>query len=303
MHRISDFKMTGISRRNFAMFRSLCGENTLKNVVIVTNMWGEVEESVGARRETELKTDELLFKPVLDRSARMMRHTNTIESAQLIVSSLIGNRPDQLQIQTEVVDEHKDLNQTAAGSFLDSEAVEKARREHEEELQRQREEAERIQREREEQLVREREHARREAEAAEARAREAHERFLAQQEEERRQHEVRMQEMRRKVEAEAEARRQEDARIRHLEEENQRRAHEAEEERRRHERAMAEIRGRSVLTSSAKVLRLGVAKTEPWRAVMIVKVCHTLLSTWHYQPHDDASLVSSRSDTLRRTLS
>ena len=33
MHRISDFKMGGISRRNFHMFRSLCGEKTLKNVV------------------------------------------------------------------------------------------------------------------------------------------------------------------------------------------------------------------------------------------------------------------------------
>ncbi|KAJ3556344.1 hypothetical protein NM688_g2081 [Phlebia brevispora] len=44
MQRISDVKMSGISRRNFGMIRSLCGDNTLKNVIIVTNMWGEITD-------------------------------------------------------------------------------------------------------------------------------------------------------------------------------------------------------------------------------------------------------------------
>jgi hypothetical protein len=36
VHRISDVLMGGISSRNFRMFRKLCGDDTLKNVVIVT---------------------------------------------------------------------------------------------------------------------------------------------------------------------------------------------------------------------------------------------------------------------------
>lgn len=37
-HRISDFEMGEISMRNLNMFRKLCGDGTLQNVVIVTNM-------------------------------------------------------------------------------------------------------------------------------------------------------------------------------------------------------------------------------------------------------------------------
>ena len=54
MHRISDFRVGGIAKRNFNMFRKLCGDETLRNVVIVTNMWGEVSPAQGAAREREL---------------------------------------------------------------------------------------------------------------------------------------------------------------------------------------------------------------------------------------------------------
>jgi hypothetical protein len=45
--------MGGISTRNFKMFREICGENTLKNVVIVTNTWGAVSKEIGEAREQE----------------------------------------------------------------------------------------------------------------------------------------------------------------------------------------------------------------------------------------------------------
>ncbi len=124
MHRISDFRVGGVSRRNFSMFRKLCGDETLKNVVIVTNMWGEVTLERGAARELELATDDLLFKPVLSNGARMVRHSNIVSSAEAVLLYLIHNRPRALQIQQELVDDGKDISETAAGQELARELVE-----------------------------------------------------------------------------------------------------------------------------------------------------------------------------------
>jgi hypothetical protein len=82
VHRISDVRMGGISSRNFRMFRKLCGDDTLKNVVIVTNTWSEVGQAKGEMREAELKNK--FFKPALDKGAQMLRHDNTVQSAHNI---------------------------------------------------------------------------------------------------------------------------------------------------------------------------------------------------------------------------
>ncbi|KAJ7364254.1 P-loop containing nucleoside triphosphate hydrolase protein [Mycena albidolilacea] len=121
MHRISDVRMGGISTRNFKMFRQLCGESTLRNVVIVTNMWGEVLHEVGEAREAELAGDGRFFKAVLDKGARMLRHYNNAASATAILHYLIGNQPRALRIQRELVDQGKDILQTAAGGELNRE--------------------------------------------------------------------------------------------------------------------------------------------------------------------------------------
>lgn len=120
-HRISDFRMGGILLKNFRTFRSLCGEQTLRNVVIVTNMWGEVNPQLGEERERELSTKDDFFKPALDKGAQMMRHYNTPESAQKIVRHLLKNNPMALQIQREIVDEHRDVSQTAAAEEIERE--------------------------------------------------------------------------------------------------------------------------------------------------------------------------------------
>ncbi|KIP04290.1 hypothetical protein PHLGIDRAFT_109800 [Phlebiopsis gigantea 11061_1 CR5-6] len=121
MHRISDFRMGGVSRRNLSMFRKLCGDETLRNVVIATTMWSEVTPERGAARELELRTDEILFKPLIDRGATMFRHENTLASAHALLRHLADNRPAPLRIQRELVDEGKDITQTAAGVELDRE--------------------------------------------------------------------------------------------------------------------------------------------------------------------------------------
>ncbi len=132
MHRISDFRMGGISTRNFKMFRQLCGDSTLKNVVIVTNMWSEVSKEVGEARETELASQDLFFKPVLSKGALMLRNENNKESAQNILRHIVENHPLSLQIQRELVDQKKDISQTAAGEELNRELMQQIKRHREE---------------------------------------------------------------------------------------------------------------------------------------------------------------------------
>lgn len=113
------------------MFRELCGDKTLKNVVLVTNMWGEVPHEVGEARERELATN--YFKPVLDKSAQLTRHLNTVQSAHDIILSIMKNVPIPLQIQRELVDEGKDIVNTSAGEVINKELNEQIRR-HQAEL-------------------------------------------------------------------------------------------------------------------------------------------------------------------------
>lgn len=79
-------------------------------------MWGEVTPDRGAARELELADH--FFKRALNQGARMVRHLNTTNSAQEILLHLVHNVPIPLQIQKELVDENKDISETAAGQEL-----------------------------------------------------------------------------------------------------------------------------------------------------------------------------------------
>lgn len=131
IHRISDRRFSGIAGRNFKIFRELCGETSLKNVVLLTNMWDEVTRGVGEAREGELAST--FLKPALDKGARIARHHNTEQSAHDAIRRIMDNHPIVLQIQREIVDEHKDISSTAAGEAINTELAEEMKR-HEAEL-------------------------------------------------------------------------------------------------------------------------------------------------------------------------
>ncbi|KAJ3509702.1 hypothetical protein NMY22_g16205 [Coprinellus aureogranulatus] len=230
IHRISDFRMGGISLKNFKTFRKLCGEATLRNVIIVTNMWGEVTPELGAQREHELSTSPDFFLPALDKGAKMMRHLNTSQSGITIVKHILGsNNPMALQIQTEIVEERKDVSQTAAAEEIE--------RELRAEKERQRVEAERVKREMEEAAKRRDEQLRWERDQEALRRQAELDRIAAEQKRVQEQMERERLEMERRMREEEEARRREMERI-HREnqarieqeriaaEEAQRRAHE-----------------------------------------------------------------------------
>jgi len=114
--------------RNFGVFRKLCGEETLKNVVIMTNMWGNATLEVGEARERQLSA--LFFKPAIDKGAQFIRHANTADSAHAVIHAILDNHPLALQIQEELVDQHMEFSRTAAG-----EEIRRALNEHAEKLE------------------------------------------------------------------------------------------------------------------------------------------------------------------------
>lgn len=132
MHRISDLRMSGTSKRNFRIFRELCGETTLRNVLVVTNMWGNVDPKIGEERERELGENDKLFRPVLEKGGRLLRHDNTEASARAILHHLVDNQAAALAIQHEIVDENRDLVHTSAGVELVRTLKEQAQRQAEE---------------------------------------------------------------------------------------------------------------------------------------------------------------------------
>ena len=120
-HRISDLTMDWMSMINFKMFRKLCGDTTLRNAVIVTNMWGQVDLQVGEAREVELVREDTFFKPVFDKGAQITRNWNNFDSAQNTIRLVLNNRPIPLRIQRELVDERKHIYETSVSEELNRE--------------------------------------------------------------------------------------------------------------------------------------------------------------------------------------
>ena len=181
MHRISDKRFSGIAGRNFKIFRELCGEASLKNVVLVTNMWSEVSVEVGEARERELSSN--FLKPALDKGAQMARHHDTEQSAYEVIRRIMNNHPVVLQIQHELVDQHKDVANTAAAGAVDAE-LDAEKKRHEAEVKKAQEEVQRKMREKEEEARRRIEEETRKREEEMRRAREEQERIAHQRRQE-----------------------------------------------------------------------------------------------------------------------
>ena len=125
-HRISDPHWRRSDVRSFGWLRPLCGEPTLKNVVLATNMWGNVKPEIGAAREHQLATESV--EPALDKGARFRRHHDTSESAHQIIRAILDNRGEPLQVQRELVDEWREFDQTTVGEEITREVDESKRK-------------------------------------------------------------------------------------------------------------------------------------------------------------------------------
>jgi len=116
LHRISDVRMGGSALRNLSMFKKLCGESCYSNVILMTTRWDTTDKATGESREAELADS--FWKPMIARGSKMLRYA-TDEDGIAAVKMLVNKEvPITLKIQTELVDEHKELINTGAGNEL-----------------------------------------------------------------------------------------------------------------------------------------------------------------------------------------
>lgn len=140
LHSITDTRMGFSALKNLKMFRALCGNTSLEHVVLATTKWDDLlKEETGRAREKELEATPEFWGDMLENGSHMFRHENNRRSAVRIINHLLRVRGEMvLDIQRQMIDQGRSLDQTSAGRELERE-VEKVRLKLEKELEEARE--------------------------------------------------------------------------------------------------------------------------------------------------------------------
>jgi len=228
LHPISSLRIGGTARENLQMFRKLCGDGALKNVILATTFWDCIGREKGRNNENELTTNDEFWGTLVKKGSIVCRlKQNDPSSAFAILEKIEGHCV--LRAQEEIVDEGKKIQETGAASFTRA-AIEKSlENDFEREMKSARKALEERQREDNERARKQREEVKRQIQRQEEKRRRLEaERILQEEEEERERERERRrieEELRRKVEERqreweriaAERRAQEEQRQRKLE--------------------------------------------------------------------------------------
>ncbi|KAI0515096.1 hypothetical protein F5B22DRAFT_201784 [Xylaria bambusicola] len=119
LHRINQPRMQGSALKNISLFRSLCGNDALKKVVLVTTMWDITEKDIAESREKQLKDTTKYWGGMVAKGSQVIRHDNTQNSALALFNAFMKeDEKITLQIQSEMVDGHQPLQGTDAGNDI-----------------------------------------------------------------------------------------------------------------------------------------------------------------------------------------
>jgi hypothetical protein len=133
LHRITDPRMGGSALKNLYMFQRLCGDRGLSSVILATTMWTGLEgtdagQEVGRKREEELRMPQF-WGSMVDRGSEIVKHDGTKKSAHSIISRLVDKGTQVvLDIQVQLVEENKTLDETSAGQFVQQELLDARKR-------------------------------------------------------------------------------------------------------------------------------------------------------------------------------
>ncbi|ERF76640.1 hypothetical protein EPUS_04460 [Endocarpon pusillum Z07020] len=122
-----DPRLGGKALQNLKMFKSLCGDEALSKVVLATTFWGNVNSSTGMVREKEFEKSEYWGK-MIQKGSKVLRQDDGRASARLIIEYLVKKRTPAsagvaLDIQIQMVDEGKSLDQTGAGQEMNAQIL------------------------------------------------------------------------------------------------------------------------------------------------------------------------------------
>ncbi|TEB26674.1 hypothetical protein FA13DRAFT_1737107 [Coprinellus micaceus] len=80
---ISQVKMTGSACNNLHLFKKICGEDSLRNVAIVTTKWGRVPEEEGKERQRNLEINDKYFGGMIKAGALNIQREMVVEKKEL----------------------------------------------------------------------------------------------------------------------------------------------------------------------------------------------------------------------------
>lgn len=131
IHRITDIRYSRSSVKTFEIFKKICGERALENVLLMTSRWSEVSDTVGSDRERQLR--DRFWAYMLNRGSNISRFHGDRDSAIALISQLLMKETVVLELQEELVDKGKRLNETSAGAYV-SDNIDDVKARYEEEL-------------------------------------------------------------------------------------------------------------------------------------------------------------------------
>ena len=106
-----------VEQKNLDIFRRLCGDETLRNVVLGTTKWDKTGLEVGQYRERDFR--EIWWKEMLQLGSVIMRvHADSASAWEIINHILENDRVEFLRIQEELLELQKVIPETDAGRTL-----------------------------------------------------------------------------------------------------------------------------------------------------------------------------------------
>jgi hypothetical protein len=117
--RITDVRMGGSAIKSLRLFERLCGEESFPIVILVSTMWDQIDEELGAAKEKELEMNEELWGKMKRNGAQVERLSGDEASARRLMTDILKRKKfGVMKIQHELIDEGLSLNQTKAGQFV-----------------------------------------------------------------------------------------------------------------------------------------------------------------------------------------
>lgn len=127
LHRITDNRVAGSAVRGFELVKDICGPESSRFSLLVTTMWDSIncespEMQAAIRREAQLQYTDKYWGGMQQRGSHTVRWDGNRHSAFSIVDILLATSdthgPPVLQLQREMVDEDRLLEDTSAGKTL-----------------------------------------------------------------------------------------------------------------------------------------------------------------------------------------
>ena len=121
LHDISLSRMQEPISKSFVVFRSLCGKDALKHVVICTTKWSTISKEEEAESRTE-QLKEKYWKEMIEGGSIVHKFQDSQNSAWDVIAPIVEKgrygKMDALQIQEEMVEGRKLIPETEAGRQL-----------------------------------------------------------------------------------------------------------------------------------------------------------------------------------------